>query len=153
MSNTFIGKPCRKCGGTERYLSANKPCVKCVKQNSKLRHENGKTKAHKQKNKEKVNAYNRQRYQSLTEEEKLLRNRKQTVAYYGLTLEDYDVILKTQKGVCAICSEAPEGNLHIDHNHTTNEVRGLLCGKCNRAIGLLNDDVSLFSKAINYLNK
>ncbi len=149
---TFIGKPCRKCGGTERYLSGNKPCVRCLKESSALRSKT-KRKEWSRKNKEKINAYNKERYHSLTEEEKILRNRKYTVSQYGLTLEEYDVILETQKGVCAICSEAPEGNLHIDHNHITNEVRGLLCGKCNRAIGLLNDDVSLFSKAINYLNK
>ena len=149
---TFIGKPCRKCGGTERYLSGNKPCVRCLKESSALRSKT-KRKDWCRKNKEKINAYNKEKYHSLTEEEKILRNRKYTVSQYGLTLEEYGVILETQKGVCAICSEAPEGNLHIDHNHTTNEVRGLLCGKCNRAIGLLNDDVSLFSKAINYLNK
>jgi hypothetical protein len=150
--NTFIGKPCRKCGRTERYLSGNKPCVYCVKENS-TRRSTTKRKEWCRLNKEKINSTNRGRYHSLTEEEKVLRNRKQTVSYYGLTLEDYKVILEAQNGVCAICSKVPEGNLHIDHNHTTKEVRGLLCGKCNRAIGLLNDDVSLFSKAITYLNK
>jgi len=68
-----------------------------------------------------------------------------------LTLDAYDAMLEKQNGLCAICSQKTQGNLHIDHNHQTNEVRGLLCGKCNRAIGLLNDDVSLFVKAITYL--
>ena len=148
---TFIGNPCKKCGNTERYSSGNKPCVNCVKENSKLRSKNGKRTEWSRKNKDKVNTQNNLYYHSLSPEEKLLRNRKQTVAIYGLTLEDYDAIVSEQNGVCAICSRKPKGNLHIDHDHKTNEIRGLLCGKCNRAIGLLNDDISLFTKAINYL--
>jgi len=149
--NTFIGKPCKKCGNTERYSSGNKPCVKCAKENSKQRSKNGKRNEWSRKNKDKINSKNNIYYHSLTTEEKILRNRKQQVSLYGLTLEDYDAMMERQNGVCAICSTRTKGNLHIDHNHQTNEVRGLLCGKCNRAIGLLNDDVSLFTKAITYL--
>ena len=149
--NTFIGKPCKKCGSTERYSSGNKPCVKCVKENSKQRSKNGKRNEWSRKYKDKINSKNNAYYHSLTTEEKILRNRKQQVSLYGLTLEDYDAMMERQNGVCAICSTETKGNLHIDHNHQTNEVRGLLCGKCNRAIGLLNDDISLFTKAITYL--
>ena len=149
---TFIGKPCRKCGNTERYCSGNKPCVKCAKENSELRSKNGKRTEWSRKNKDKIYPKNNAHYHSLTPEQKTLRNRKQQVSLYGLTLEDYDAILEKQDSVCAICSKKPPGNLHIDHNHQTSEVRGLLCGKCNRAIGLLNDDVSLFSRAITYLS-
>ena len=149
--NTFIGKPCKKCGNTERYCSGNKPCVNCVKENSKLRSKNGKRTEWSRQNKEKINSKNNTYYHSLTTEEKILRNRKQQVSLYGLTLEDYDAMLEKQNDVCAICSQKTEGNLHIDHNHENNQVRGLLCGKCNRAIGLLNDDISLFTKAITYL--
>ena len=149
--NTFIGNPCRKCGNTERYFSGKKPCVKCAKENSKRRFENGETRKWSQKNNVKVNSKNKDYYHSLTPEQKILRNRRQQVSLYGLTLENYDAMLEKQNGVCAICSQKTPGNLHIDHNHQTNEVRGLLCGKCNRAIGLLNDDVSLFTKAITYL--
>lgn len=77
---------------------------------------------------------------------------------YGISLEEYDELLKSQSGVCAICGE-PEwvtqyGKLRmlcVDHDHLSGKVRGLLCSNCNRAIGLLNDDVDTLKKAIHYL--
>lgn len=64
-----------------------------------------------------------------------------------------------QNGVCAICSE-PETRkmkgtpaaLCVDHNHETGEIRGLLCNRCNRTIGLLEDDPEFFKRAYDYLN-
>ena len=79
---------------------------------------------------------------------------------YGITLEDYDNMFELQEGKCAICekhlNEVKSGrkkNLCVDHNYDTGEVRGLLCDKCNRGIGLLNDSVEVLKNAIKYLNK
>jgi len=79
---------------------------------------------------------------------------------YGITAEDYYEMLAAQNNKCAVCgskevnnSRISSGKLFIDHCHDTGKVRGLLCSKCNHAIGLLNDDVSLLHKAIKYLNK
>jgi len=76
---------------------------------------------------------------------------------YGLDFKDYEKMLEAQNGVCAICSSPPPNNrktrLAIDHCHKTGKVRGLLCDKCNRSIGLLKDDVNILTKAIEYLNK
>ena len=79
---------------------------------------------------------------------------------YGITAEDYYNMLADQDGKCSICeseevnnSRISSGKLFIDHCHDTGKVRGLLCSKCNHAIGLLNDDVDLLQKAIVYLNK
>ena len=79
---------------------------------------------------------------------------------FGITLEDYNNMLKAQNNVCAICSK-PETtydskhkkvrSLSVDHCHTTGKVRGLLCAHCNHAIGKFNDDISLIQNAINYL--
>lgn len=71
---------------------------------------------------------------------------------YGLTSEQYVQMLDDQKGVCAICANPPpEGKkLHVDHNHTTGEVRRLLCSRCNGALGWFEkyeNDIN------NYLNK
>jgi hypothetical protein len=61
---------------------------------------------------------------------------------YGITAEVYDSLLEKQGGVCACCGKAPEklpGNfralLHVDHDHQTGDVRGLLCAFCNWFIG------------------
>lgn len=77
--------------------------------------------------------------------------RKNVLRNYGLTLSDYDDMFESQQGVCAICSTSQEGSLHVDHCHSTQVVRGLLCGRCNRALGLLDDDVEKFQQSINYL--
>lgn len=71
---------------------------------------------------------------------------------YGITPEDYDRILAEQGGVCGICGGPPsgpgsaKGRFHVDHSGDV--VRGLLCGRCNTAIGLLKHDVTLMSQAI-----
>jgi hypothetical protein len=54
-----------------------------------------------------------------------------------------------QDGVCAICREAPAE--HVDHDHATNRVRGLLCFNCNGALGQFRDRADLMLKAATYL--
>ena len=76
------------------------------------------------------------------------------VSQYGLTIEDYEKLLIKQDNKCAICKSAPCGRwnqLDVDHCHTTGNVRGLLCHKCNRALGLLGDDLKLVVRAASYL--
>lgn len=60
---------------------------------------------------------------------------------YGITLEEYNGLLKKQNGGCAICGAKPKTrSLNVDHNHKTMWVRGLLCHLCNRALGQLKAD-------------
>jgi hypothetical protein len=72
---------------------------------------------------------------------------------YGIGIADYDKMLADQNGVCAICGEPPAvgKNLHVDHDHATGKVRGLLCGRCNPAIGNMRDERSRLHKAAEYL--
>lgn len=76
-----------------------------------------------------------------------------------MTVERYDQMLKKQNGVCAICKKADSGGfsfgkkLAIDHDHDTKYVRGLLCQKCNRGLGLFNDNIQRLQSAIKYLIK
>lgn len=73
---------------------------------------------------------------------------------YGLTHEAYTDLVNSQDGKCAICKIEPgEIRFHIDHCHTTGEVRGILCINCNRALGCFRDDTDLLSAAISYLNR
>lgn len=74
---------------------------------------------------------------------------------YGLTLEQFEILFKQQRGLCAICEkpEPPIRRLAVDHSHTTGVVRGLLCNKCNRGLGYFKDSCDLLSKAVIYLAK
>jgi hypothetical protein len=75
---------------------------------------------------------------------------------YGITVTEYERMLADQDGVCAIC-KGPESRagfqLGVDHNHETGAVRGLLCTKCNTAIGLLNDNQDLVETLLAYLKR
>lgn|SRR3990167_5831592 len=77
---------------------------------------------------------------------------------YGITIEDYRKL--SLKDSCDICGQkeiAVDRNkntkrLAIDHNHETGKVRGMLCQRCNQAIGLLREDIELIEKVKSYLN-
>jgi hypothetical protein len=77
---------------------------------------------------------------------------------YGISLDDYNQMLINQNHECAICSDKyPKTingklkNLHVDHCHTTGQIRGLLCFNCNSTLGRFNDDINIFQSAIDYL--
>ncbi len=74
---------------------------------------------------------------------------------YGMTLTDYDRMFGAQGGVCAICGEArPEDRtLHVDHDHATGVIRGLLCFRCNNALGDFREEYELFRRAADYLDR
>lgn len=89
---------------------------------------------------------------SLTDQKRKRRAAKKLEFNHGITQEQYDALLKSQGGVCAICKRQPgKTKLCVDHDHKTNRIRGLLCGKCNTALGLLNDDIAQLQAAIKYL--
>ncbi len=74
---------------------------------------------------------------------------------YGISLEDYNKMFQEQNGCCAICKTHQaelKNKLSIDHCHKTERIRGLLCQKCNHAIGLLNDDPDLIESAKEYVS-
>ena len=84
-------------------------------------------------------------YQRVNRERYLLRN-------YDLSIAQYDAMSDRQGHICAICKQPePNGNLVVDHDHKTGLVRGLLCNNCNRAIGALQDDISVVRSASLYL--
>lgn len=74
---------------------------------------------------------------------------------YGLSVEIYNDMLAAQGGGCAICGVTKPGgrtnHFPVDHCHTTGVIRGLLCTKCNRGLGLFNDDTDRMERAVKYL--
>jgi hypothetical protein len=97
------------------------------------------------KNRDKINARQRAAY---TPEKGRANNLK---AQYGITPEEYQQMFDAQSGLCAICQNA--ATLHIDHNHTTDQIRELLCSPCNTGIGLFQEDKARLVAAAAYIQK
>jgi hypothetical protein len=104
-------------------------------------------------NKEKIKQY------LLQNNEKIKKNKRETSLKnkYDITLDDYEKMLQEQSGSCAICFVKAENQrnkiLVVDHNHLTDEVRGLLCSNCNTAIGLLRESQEIIENALKYLHE
>lgn len=77
---------------------------------------------------------------------------------YGISIEEYNKMYKEQNNKCGICGnkETQKQNgkiihLAIDHDHDTDEIRGLLCSRCNSLLGFVDDDITILQKSIKYL--
>jgi len=157
----------------------SKWCKGCVSENSRKHYEKNREKtlarqaeqrvedperfqeiarASRTKNRERHNAYNRQRYQA-KRVEILAKNRWSHLARkFGITAESFAAILKGQGGGCAICG-VKEAAWNVDHDHaccpTTRTcgkcIRGILCRGCNFGLGNFRDDPELLKIAIRYL--
>ena len=129
--NDMICRRCKKEKG-DRFYKGQKDCKDCC---------NEMVKAAKAK---KPNLYSK-----IDKASKLRR-------LYSISIEQYNDMLIKQNYSCAICGAKNSGrkdvlSFAVDHCHTTNKVRGLLCMKCNTAIGKLQHDVEYLKKAIEYL--
>lgn len=101
--------------------------------------------------------YDKERY--LVKPREYLRGKSLVRYWPGSTrdeaLQKYKELHSKQNGNCSIC-ERPEaicGTLNVDHNHSTGQVRGLLCTTCNRGLGEFRDLISNLESAISYLRK
>lgn len=56
---------------------------------------------------------------------------------YGITKDDFDLMVEQQQGLCLICEKPPTSTFHVDHDHESGQVRGLLCASCNVKLGIL----------------
>jgi hypothetical protein len=91
-----------------------------------------KTPEGKESTKRKVEKYRKTPQGKLVNRRALLKNR------YSITLEEYNNMLESQDYICAICGTDKPGGMgrfHVDHNHITGKVRGLLCNNCNMLLG------------------
>lgn len=90
-------------------------------------------------------------------EQKLYEREAKLLKKYGITHDDYERLLKEQDGGCAICgTKDPRQRseyFHVDHDHATGIVRGLLCSPCNQGLGYFQENVEVMARAIAYLAK
>src|SRR5712691_9437778 len=79
-------------------------------------------------------------------------SRARRLKHFGMSLLEYELRLAQQNGACAICKKTPKRRLLcIDHCHVTGKVRGLLCTRCNAALGSFEDDPNLMQAGADYL--
>ena len=90
-----------------------------------------------------------------TLEELQMRQRKEGLKRFGLTIAQFIEMRDKQSNNCLICGRGPSSYrcLGVDHDHATGRVRGLLCGKCNAGLGNFEDNREYLSRAIEYLSK
>lgn len=169
-----MSKICTQCG-VEKELDLfyvdrrqktgrNSACISCIKPKLTAHYEKNKAKrcaqvrANYAANRDAKQVYSRA-YQKKNSK-KILAQRKDSgydLEYkYGLSLAQYSSMLSAQSGVCKICGAPPEdckphGRLNVDHDHDTGKVRGLLCNRCNVALGGFRDSPALLLSAVKYL--
>ena len=99
--------------------------------------------------KEYASSYNRSMVGKLSSRKSSLKRN------YNLSIEQFEEIKEAQSGRCAICFDLFKDtrNCHVDHDHGTGKVRGLLCSNCNRGLGVFYDDIEMLKSAIYYLEK
>ena len=132
------------CKHKAKHDGLNNNCKACVKEYTS-------------KNKEQVKKYKSDYYFANREKCIEKHRRNYLKRKYNVTVEWYDEQLKKQNGQCMICGTTEGGGisstLHVDHNHETGQIRGLLCRPCNTGIGLFKEKIDLLEKAIQYVNK
>jgi Recombination endonuclease VII len=101
---------------------------------------------------DRLNAARRHKWQS-DAEFRARHTSAQLARNYGLTREQHRRLVEEQNGVCAICKQSSRRALCVDHCHVTRQVRGLLCDKCNTALGLFDDDARRLLAAGAYLRR
>lgn len=114
-----------------------------------------------EKRKETLRKYNNSPERKIKTKEYYQNNKhrwkKYTYEQYGITEEIFNKMLQSQNHSCYTCGKHKDDvgskGLCIDHCHETNTVRGLLCGPCNTALGLLKEDIEIMKKLINYVEK
>jgi hypothetical protein len=124
-----------------------------TKRSNERSKKNGLQKKWRAENPDKIRGYEKA-YAEKYPEKMLAKHRRKNLRRFGLTPEQYDAMLLSQGGVCAICNMNRDARrLAVDHDHKTGKVRSLLCHFCNTALGKFLDDVEILKKAILYLEK
>lgn len=154
----FTGVPCRN-GHVRIRRVSDGHCLDCDKAYQKRKRKNRPDDVSRmradyyKKNRQRILEQNKKSYSK--PECKSVRRNTELKKKYGITSEEYLLMLDIQGNVCAIC-RGPQMNkrtdyFDVDHCHKTGKVRGLLCTNCNQGIGKFQDNKELMLHAYNYL--
>jgi hypothetical protein len=158
--NTDARGRCRRCicDVSERYRAANHERVieaqrAYLANNRELNRE--RCAAYHAEHREQINAHQRKYHATVKHhpEFKAKRRREYLLAKYGVDEVWFEAKLIEQRGCCAICQKEFSGRPHIDHCHASLVVRSLLCGQCNRGLGMFYDNPRALRAAADYLDK
>ncbi len=145
-------KQCAKCNAIMPFSSFHKGvsrcglasfCKECTRETGREWLSNNRARA--RETGKRCRTKNREKFQE--------RSRRASRLRRGFTEELTQARYLEQNGVCAICQENLKPNFHVDHDHKTGKQRGLLCGKCNRGLGIFKEDLASLSNAIEYLER
>ena len=138
---------------SKAYREANKEKIKAYREANKEKIK-ASSRAYKKANPEKIKASSRA-YREANKEKRKAYNLAYTLKYkYNMTLEERDRMLKKQNTKCKICNiKFSKATPCIDHCHTTNKVRGILCTLCNTGLGYFKDNTESLTNAITYLEE
>lgn len=143
----------------EREKNRLKVAAYRLKNPEKIREINRRSAAKARLNPEKVEAIRAYQAEYRAENREVLRD-KERERRFGITRQEYAEMFHAQNGACAICSQPETATrngrikaLAVDHDHTSGEVRGLLCADCNTGIGKLKESRDIMVSAIRYLDK
>jgi Recombination endonuclease VII len=141
----------RAAGMKDGHRSECKPCHMAAQRlwyRANREHAIAGVKQWQEENKEHLNAYRRE-YRKRRKDEDRDAHLRRT---FGFSTAEYEDLLARQGGGCAICGRRPtKAALHVDHDHETGVIRGLLCVGCNNALGQFHDDPDLLSRATDYV--
>lgn len=136
-SKSGYGSWCKKCNAF-RNRAENIKNLDEIRKRERARHH---------ANKEKQNAESRAYYHANKDKYRNYHLKK----CYGIKQSDYEMMLRYQQNKCAICNDELNNKLLVDHNHKTEEIRGLLCNSCNALIGYAKENPDILNSAIDYL--
>ena len=148
-------RKCSRCGETREledfkpdkkmYLGRSSTCKSCCVQYSKSWRETERGKA-------KMKAWSAKRRKDTNPRWYEADRNRSLRRHHGITIIEYSRIYESQGRLCGIC-KSPKGKreLAVDHDHATGQIRGLLCGLCNKGLGQFRDDIGFLMQAALYL--
>jgi alpha-amylase/alpha-mannosidase (GH57 family) len=137
---------CKNCGADDWYVWSNggRSCAPCKQVKGKKWVSN---------NREKVLAYSK-KSQDKHKDLPRIRKNQHLKRTYGITIEEYEALFIQQGESCAICYNTSSATTwHLDHDHKSSKVRGILCHNCNLMIGHAKDNISTLKRAMAYLEE